>query len=359
MTDIDPLLTWEEIHTRLEMIFQEGIPNRGYSIREMAAKTVFTMIYIGAIEKNDTWLRPDQVTKMTDEQAALDSNIDRANWLKSSMKPSKEPIEGRWYAQNTREPIRDETIRQGLALLGAVIEKTDLPTTSPKGRYALQLDFSQLFQPDLDGIKLQDRIKTWQANNLSAGALARVTLVRKAAVATTGGILTTFPNGETRRLASGPSSIISKAVVEDFAPNYLIKPAVLWLSESAAKEDRRDADLADALGLKIEVDKNLPDIILVDLGPKDPLIIFIEVVASDGPVNEVRKKKFLRLATAAGFKQDQIAFITAYKDREDPAFKKTFSVLAWQSFAWCMSEPEKIIGLHVIQQGQHLTDLIS
>lgn len=136
-------------------------------------------------------------------------------------------------------------------------------------------------------------------------------------------------------------------------------PAVLWLSESANKEDRRDAVLANALGLKIEVDKNLPDIILVDLGPKDPLIIFIEVVASDGPVNEERKKTFLKLVTNAGYNRDQIAFVTAYKDREDPAFKKTFSVLAWQSFAWCMSEPDKIIGLHVIQKGQLLIDLIS
>lgn len=170
--------------------------------------------------------------------------------------------------------------------------------------------------------------------------------MRKSTVETGSGIVAKFPNGETRRLASGPSSLISKAVVENFALKFLEKPGVLWLSESAAKEDRRDADLAKALGINIEADRNLPDLILVDLGPIDPLIIFTEVVASDGPITEKRKKALLKLVIDAGYKESQIVFLTAYADREHPAFKKTFSSLAWNSFVWCASEPNKIIHLH-------------
>lgn len=166
MTNLQPLLKWEEIHARLEIIFLEGLSNRGYLIREMSAKTIFTMCYIGAVEGNNVWLRPDQVTKMTDEQAAKQSDQDREGWLISSMKPSKASIKGRWYAQNTREPIRDETIRQGLALIGAVIEKTDLPTTSPRGRYALQADFAKIFEVRLSEADLNKRVEDWQKNNL-------------------------------------------------------------------------------------------------------------------------------------------------------------------------------------------------
>lgn len=57
---------------------------------------------------------------------------------------------GHWYAVNTRESIRDDTIRYALIQKGAVIERPGLSTTSPAGRYALQSDFAALLAPDLD-----------------------------------------------------------------------------------------------------------------------------------------------------------------------------------------------------------------
>ena len=45
----------------------------------------------------------------------------------------------------------------------------------------------------------------------------------------------------------------------------------------------------------------------------------------------------------AGFKRSQIAFLTAYQDRESAGFKKTVAGLAWNSFAWFVSEPDKIV----------------
>jgi BsuBI/PstI restriction endonuclease C-terminus. len=40
--------------------------------------------------------------------------------------------------------------------------------------------------------------------------------------------------------------------------------------------------------------------------------------------------------------RSQVLFVTAYMDRESPAFKKTIPQLAWNSFAWFASEPENI-----------------
>jgi hypothetical protein len=45
----------------------------------------------------------------------------------------------------------------------------------------------------------------------------------------------------------------------------------------------------------------------------------------------------------AEFDRSSVAFVTAYLDREAAAFKKTVSILAWNSFAWFVSEPEKLI----------------
>jgi hypothetical protein len=149
-----------------------------------------------------------------------------------------------------------------------------------------------------------------------------------------------FPNGETRRMKHGPSSKITKSVIEVFAPRFLQQPAVLFLSESGNKVVARDEDLAKSIGLQIKADKNLPDTILVDLGPEHPLLVFIEVVATDGPINERRKEALEALVVEAKFPLQHVAYVTAYLDRSGGPFKKTVDTLAWGSYAWFMTEPE-------------------
>ncbi len=344
--DLPLLLPVTEIHSRLQDIFPEGTTNRNYVTREMAAKTIFVMLYIGAVDYLEIWSRPDQVTRMSDKQAALRDNLSRDDWREESMRSRKDDIAGRWYAANTREPIRDETLRDGFVRTGAVIERTGLPTTSPLPRYALSEDFANLFKPKLSGSDLAAAIEWWQEAYLSTGALARVAIMRRGAVAVGGKVLVTFPNKETRQMEPGPSSVISKAVVEEFAPRFLKNPGVIWLSESRNQVVARDDLLAQAIGLTIQPDRNLPDLILVDLGPTEPLIVFVEVVATAGPVSEPRKESLMSIATDAGFNPNQVAFVTAYADRDDSAFKASVSELAWNSFAWFMSEPDHILKLH-------------
>src|ERR1700681_1936474 len=48
-------------------------------------------------------------------------------------------------------------------------------------------------------------------------------------------------------------------------------------------------------------------------------LIFIEAVATDGPMNERRKRAFEELATEAGYPLDHVAFVTAYLDRSGTA----------------------------------------
>ena len=169
--------------------------------------------------------------------------------------------------------------------------------------------------------------------------------MRAGAAASSAGVLVKFPSGETRQLAPGPSSFISQAVVENFAPSFLEEPAVLWLSESGNKVVLRDDRIAAAIGLRIEADKNLPDLILADLGPKDPILLFVEVVATDGAMTERRREAMFDLTDAAGFARSQIAFLTANQDRESAGFKKTIGQLAWGTFAWFVSEPLHLIAL--------------
>lgn len=340
---LPPLPTWLDIHARLPVIFPEGSANRDHSIWEISARTIFVMLYVGAIEGAKIWIRPDQVTRMTNAQAAQTNDNARLEWAKASVRPSKADVPGRWYAVNTRESIRDDTIRYALIQNGAVIERPGLSTTSPAGRYALQAEFAELLAPDLEEATFIAKAAAWRAKHLNAGALARIAIVRKGAAGGGEYELVTFPNGETRRMKTGPSTDISKAVIEIFAPKFLQKPGVIALSESGNKVVARDDELAKAIGLTIPADKSLPDIILVDLGPAHPLLVFIEVVHSDGPVNDARKAALLQIAEGAGFPSLHVAFVTAYLDRAGQPFRRTVRSLAWGSYAWFASEPDSLM----------------
>ncbi|SEN70180.1 BsuBI/PstI restriction endonuclease C-terminus [Sphingomonas gellani] len=337
------LLTREEVHARLQVIFPDGSPNRAYLTRMLAASTVFVALYIDAIEGNGTYLGPKHVYRMTNEQAAQIDDASRAAYSAGVLRTGTQ-IEGRrWYQDNTREPIRDETLREGLVAIGAVTERTDLATTSSKPRYALKASFAALFDPALTGEALQARITAWQAEALNKGALARLAIVRRGAGVSTDQVLVTFPNGETRRMKPGPSSEITRAVMEVFAPTFLTDPAVVFLSESGNKVVARDDELARSIGLAIQADKNLPDTILVDLGPAHPLLVFVEVVATDGPISQRRKEALEELVAEAGFPAEHVAFVTAYLDRSAGPFKKTVDSLAWGSYAWFAAEPERLV----------------
>ncbi len=340
---LPPYVPREVVAERLPLIFPEGTPNRNYCVRELAASTVFTGLYIGAVEGAERYLGPVHVYRMTVEQAAKSSDANREAYAAAVLKKSGQIAGVRWYADNTREPIRDETLRDGLVAIGAVTRREDLPTTSGLPRYALKADFAALFDPALQGAALEAAIASFQSTHLSKSALARVTIMRAGAAASTAGVLVTFPNGETRQLAPGPSSFIAKNVVEVFARRFLEAPAVLWLSESGNKVVMRDDSIANAIGLKIEADKNLPDLILADLGPKAPLIVFVEVVATDGAITPRRQEAIYALTDTAGFDHKHIAFLTAYRSRESAGFKKTVAQLAWDTFAWFVSEPNQIV----------------
>jgi len=345
MNTLPPYATRELIWERLPLIFPEGTPQRGYLTREIAASIIFTMLYIGAIADQDIYLGPVHVYRMTEEQASLTSADDRIAYANAALKKNFKPAGNRWYEDNTREPIRDETLKEGLVHLGAVGTRNGIATTSSKPRYYLKKDFAALFNPELEGEILQKAVTDWQQANLSKSALTRLSLASLSSKKHSGELLVTFPNGETRHISAGPSSEISKAVIEVFAPKFLREPAVLWLSTSDKKVITRDDAIANSIGLHIQPDLHLPDIILADLGPADPLLVFIEVVATDGPINERRQQALYKITDAARFDRKNVAFITAYFDRESQGYTKTVKSLAWNSFAWFVSEPEKLIHL--------------
>lgn len=339
-----PVPSLDMVIERLSMVYPEGTENRSYCTRESTAKTVLVMLYAGAIEGAGRWIRPSQVTDMTDAQIERTSIQERESWCHTmlSNKKKSRPADA-WYAANSREQIRDENIRQGLIPNNGAIERAGLPTTSSKPKYALQADFAMLFDPELQDKKLLDSMEAWRDKYLSKAALARLTLVRKGAVASSDRVQVQFPNGSAITLSAGPSSVLTKAVIESFAPRFLSAPSVLWISESSNKVI--DDSLVSALNLKIDQSKSLPDIILVDLLDEEILVVFVEVVHSDGPINQLRKETLEAIALDAGFPTGNLAYVTAFSDRDAGPYKTLAPNLAWNSLVWFASEPDGIVWL--------------
>lgn len=343
MPTLPPYVPQSSVAERLPRIFPEGIPNRGNCIGPAAANTVFTALYIGAVEKYGRDLGPVHTYRMTDEQAKLASDADRDGYYQRIR--GKKPLIGtsRWYADNSREQIRDSVLKNGLVAIGAIVRRAGMATTSSVPRYALKNDFAALFDPVFVGTALDDAMNKFRSTHLSKSALDRVAIMLSGATGGKSKVLVNFPSGETRHLEPGPSSVVAKAVVEVFAPTFLDVPVVVWLSESGNKVVVRDDKIAAQIGLKIDPKTTLPDLILVDLGPPDPLLVFVEVVATDGAINETRKHAFYEITDAGGFDRSNIAFVSAFQDRQKAGFKKTGAHLAWGSFAWFVSEPANII----------------
>ncbi len=336
----------EEIHRRLQALVPPSLDPRNFVRRLLAAKTIFVFLYGYAIEGEERWLRPTAVTDMTDEQAAKLDRAARERWLENAQgRKRPRDVPGRWFGENTRESIRDETIRR-LVELGIVVERSGLPTTSPKPRYALARDFLPLCDPGVEGDALARLLEAWRRKHLGKASLARLALVRKGAAGGAESVLVNLPNGEVRRLAPGSSSRLSKAVAERFGPLFLITPAVVLLSESAEKVSYRDEELLELIGLRIDPQVSLPDLVLADLGSDPPLLVFVECVISDGAIDDRRRGQLLEIALSSGYRPHDCAFVTAYHDRVGSPFRTTAASLAWGTFVWFETEPDKLVLFH-------------
>ena len=72
------------------------------------------------------------------------------------------------------------------------------------------------------------------------------------------------------------------------------------------------------------------------------------MVAPRGPVTERRQRALLDLIAASprAYRPEDAAFVTAHMDRGAYPAHCTMPSLAWRSFAWFVSEPDKPVQMH-------------
>ncbi len=354
MSDLPPLIGRDDAETRLTEVFPRETFASALSSK-IAAAGVVAMLYVGAVVDEDETLgrhspvvRPSTCLWMQDEVLGQRySDHDRATWFKAStQKRTLEDLVALWgltfhpwYGDNSRETLRDEALR-GLADVGAVRARLDLPTTSSSPRWALARPFAALFDQALVGEELHAAMDAWRASHLSKGEQVRLR-ERRRRQGEGFAVKVTLPSGEVRTLEAGDASHLLRGIVEEWAPRRLKDPVVLTISEPGAKMPHVDKAMLDALGLRIDVSTLLPDAILADIGAEPVEFWVVEAVNTDGPITERRKADLESWAVRQSIDPTSLRFVTAFLSRGGAAARKRLRDLASGTFAWFLDEPDQ------------------
>lgn len=298
------ILSREQCTARLKRIFPAEVVEDPVVCGSLAGAGVFVYLYAEAVE-GARKIRPSTVLWMCDEAARWRAKRRRDAWYRAAITGhdavrdllAEQGIDHKaWYAENSRETLRDEVFRSW-SRLGAIERDEAISATSSKPAWSLSGDFAALFDSRLRDKSLDDRIEVWQDAHLGTVGLTRRAISRRRAQAGHS-VSVRLPTGAHRSLRPGDSSLILKGVIEEFAPRTMKEPAVLAISESARKVDLLDEELLESLGITIAPDRLLPDALLFDAASGS--FWFVEAVATDGEINQARRDDLLRWAEAQG-----------------------------------------------------------
>ncbi len=347
MTSLRPVIGRNLAAERLLKIFPREAFDTNLS-SPVSAAGVAALIYVGAVgaDADTVWARPSTALWMQEEVLTGAAAEDRRlAWGKAAMR-GRESVATllaswgmtfkQWYAQDTRESLRDDSWNL-LYENNAMVTRPGVKTTSSAARWALADHFADLFDPALEGEDLETAIVTWAETHMTTSARAKAMAVRDHA-RSADAVRVIFPNGSVRLLEPGHASLILKGVVEEWAPRKLHTPLVLAISEPGEKQAYVDEQRLRTLGVSISVSQLLPDALLFDAGG-DGTFWVVEAVHTDGPIDVGRKAQLLDWATAQQIPAQQVAFLTAFESRNAGPAKRRLKDLAPGTFAWFRDEP--------------------
>ncbi|HZU20044.1 MAG TPA: BsuBI/PstI family type II restriction endonuclease [Gaiellaceae bacterium] len=351
-----PLLRLNEIRERLGLIFPESAPDRASLTRELAAKTIATFLFIGAVGDPDRepmrHLRPSMVVWMDDDSISRVDDLDFVlGWHRAASRghsalraflAESDVVADRWYAENSREPIRDEVIRPLAERYGAVLRRSGIAPSDASPALTLAEDFAALFDPAVRGPAVDARVSEWQAAHLGPAEQARLAARRRLQNEADNPVVD-LPGRGRRRLPPGESSALTVAAITNFAPRLLAEPFVLAVCHSRdplASEDERELR---RVGLALEPEVVLPDVLLMDVA--DGMVWFVEVVATGGAIHERRRSELLQWAGGHEIPADRCRFVSVYRSRAAQVFRRTVGELAWDTLVWFADEPDRVFRL--------------
>lgn len=237
---------------------------------------------------------------------------------------------GKEYAENTRETVRRRVLHQFCQANVAIINPDDpeRPINSGKTVYKIEPDTLELVKTF--GTKL------WP-ENLKKFLSTRKTLVETYNGRKKGeGLHVELPDNQQFILTYGGQNVLVKDIIEQFIPQYIRSPKVLYMGDTGNKFLFYDKKSLESLNVFLEPHGQIPDVIVLD--QKRNWLCLIEAVSSHGPIDGTRRVFLEKLFKSSSAPP---VYITAFPDRE--AMKKYLPVISWHTEVWAADSPDHLI----------------
>lgn len=236
-------------------------------------------------------------------------------------------------AENTREGYRRQTLHQ-FRDAGLVILNEDDPVRATNSKYnnykltdeaaALLRSFgTSHFEANMDGYldMLPGLLSIYRAER----EMTRIPI--------------TLPGGLELTLGAGGQNVLIKQMIDDFCAYFIPGGEVLYIGDADSKLLHFDEEKLAELGVVVNTHGKLPDLVVYQ--PEKNWLFLMEAASSHGPVDAKRHGELSELfaSSTAG-----LVYVSCFPDRA--IMRKYLADLAWETEAWCASDPTHMIHLN-------------
>lgn len=238
------------------------------------------------------------------------------------------------FGENISSGSYDEVRRRCVKFLveaGVALKDPDDPYRSPNSPatgYALSPDFGLLLRT-FGTPKWSRSLAKFRRSHKSLRKTFRAERERN-------GVAVTLPNGEKLKLSPGEHNKLQAAIVDDFLPQFIAEPEVLYIADALSRQLHRDDRLLAEAGLSALDHTLLPDVIVLDRNRG--WLIIIEAVANSGHISPQRKQEIKRLLADCKFPP---VFVSAFPDYK--TFGRFAGDIAWETEVWIADHPTHMI----------------
>lgn len=233
------------------------------------------------------------------------------------------------YAENTRETIRDESVKPMVA--AGILEKnpgaTHRAVNSPATVYQISAETLEL---------LKKFNQTEWSDVLTVYLSGRDTLVERYARKREELQLHVKVGDSEIRISPGTHSELIKQILEEFAPRFARNATTLYVGDTGDKWGLFDVEKLTKLGVEVSRHGQMPDILMYD-DDKNWLFL-IESVTSNGPIDG---RRYEELSSLFAKSKAKLIFVTAFPDRL--LMRRYLNVLAWETEVWIADSPDHLI----------------
>lgn len=237
---------------------------------------------------------------------------------------------GKSYAENTRETIRKNVLRQLVRAGVALHNPSDpsLPTNSPLTHYAASDEAVRLLY-SYGSDEWHQQLQEFRHQSGSLSETYRRTREQQR-------VSVLLPDGQQVRLSPGAHNVLEAAIVKEFRSCVAPETEVVYVGDTERKLEESAAERCKELGIPVSQHDKLPDVILYDEGRR--VLFLIEAVVSHGPVSSERWLELEEMLSGCGLSR---IYVTAFPNFT--TFRKYVTNIAWETEVWLAEIPEHLI----------------